>query len=1234
MTDVLKMSRKALTIGVVLTTILWSMMATVLVAPLKASAAGCTSGSLIKGSLAAVYYCGSDAKRYVFTNDKNYWTWYADFSGVMTISDADLASIQIGGNVTYRPGVKMIKIQTDPKVYAIAHGGVLRAIASEAVATALYGATWNKQIDDISDAFFTNYSVGTPINAATDYDKNAEMSGSQTINQDKGLGAGTTTSGVLSVSLASDNPSSATVPQGARGVAALKFNVSNMGATAATVDSVTIHRAGPGNASDIANVYLYEGETRLTTGRSVNSSTNDASFSGLNLMLNAGQTRTLWVSVDIDGDSAHPATGNVHQFGVTHAVSGTAEAAGQPLWGNNFTIAGATVGSLQIKRTGSISNPKLGETGVKVASFTIAAGSSEDVTLKRLTLYQAGNLTGANLTNLKLMQAGQVLSTATGFDTNLHATFAMPAGFPLTKGQQKTFDVVADVGGSARANDDLKLYVEEDSDLYGIGSTYGYGVKVDRDGGSLDTNGTDGYDGTNCSATGHTAGTDECSFSKVEAGQVTIAFSGPSSENVATNGKDVELLHFTLVSQANIEVRHLRLLLTDSGTTTGAAGLLGTSNIPNLTDVKVTNVKTGATWWGPSDVTGTDGAASDASQTLTFNDVWTLQAGQVYEFKVTTDIASNANAGDRITATLLQFNSSDMRNLDNNTFLTIPGDVVPTGDIAGNSQTIQTATLVASLGASPVSQSFVKGTSNVDFVGLNLKAGDSTDVNVTEVDTIGLIDENASAPPVTAGVDNGVNVSDDILSCRLMDGATQLGQARSPSVTTGVMNFTNLNVSITHGMTKPLKVNCDISNSAYRNGNSEGIAFTIVGVTAQDADGSTVAVSPSTGGTMNPINDGGAATTFVTVTTGGTMTYALQSDPETEASIVVAGQSGVVLGKLRLTAANEELKQTKLRISLVNPANYTNMVSMSLYDGATVVSGPVPVDSLGNADFSGMSFTVTKDNSKTLTVKGETKLTSDGATSGADLSIVADTFNPTAGTFEFRGTNSSTVNTLGAGTADIAAAQKILRKTKLTVSNAALPSTSLLNGDMVASRFTLTADGAGQASVKTLTFSLSVPAVATTPALANPTIRQTNLATIPATATMTGAACTAGNGTCVIKITFTDEQTVAIGDSKTFDLHVDTLGTATDDSLQTRLVNEAAGSSATTTGELGTITNPGDGIQAPANAAAVGYNFVWSDNSAVPHNDLIGGAGDTAASNDWENGMLIKVLPNDAQTLS
>lgn len=126
-------------------------------------------GNLIKGSLPSVYYYSSDGKRYVFPNEKTYKTWYADFSSVKTITDDALAGIAIGGNVTYRPGVKMVKITTDPKVYAVAKGGVLRWVKTEAAAQSLYGENWNQMIEDVPDAFFTNYTVGTSIEGVADY---------------------------------------------------------------------------------------------------------------------------------------------------------------------------------------------------------------------------------------------------------------------------------------------------------------------------------------------------------------------------------------------------------------------------------------------------------------------------------------------------------------------------------------------------------------------------------------------------------------------------------------------------------------------------------------------------------------------------------------------------------------------------------------------------------------------------------------------------------------------------------------------------------------------------------------------------------------------------------------------------------------------------------------------------------------------------------------------------------
>lgn len=134
-----------------------------------------------------VFYLGADGNRYVFPNDKTYFTWYDDFDNVRIISSEDLASIPLRGNVTYRPGVKMIKLQTNPTVYVVGQGGELQAVPSEEVAVGLYGSTWNQQIEDINDAFWSNYTVGAPLAVASDFSPNTARDAVLTINADKGL---------------------------------------------------------------------------------------------------------------------------------------------------------------------------------------------------------------------------------------------------------------------------------------------------------------------------------------------------------------------------------------------------------------------------------------------------------------------------------------------------------------------------------------------------------------------------------------------------------------------------------------------------------------------------------------------------------------------------------------------------------------------------------------------------------------------------------------------------------------------------------------------------------------------------------------------------------------------------------------------------------------------------------------------------------------------------------------
>lgn len=157
--------------------------------PSAASATVTQRDVLIKGpdKGATVYYLAQDGKRYVFPNEKMYKSWFSDFSGIVSVSTSDLWTFPLGGNVTYRPGVRMVKITTDPKVYAVGKGGVLRWVTSEAVATSMYGTDWNRKIDDIPDSFFVNYLIGTPIYTTSDFDPYSVSESARTINADRGI---------------------------------------------------------------------------------------------------------------------------------------------------------------------------------------------------------------------------------------------------------------------------------------------------------------------------------------------------------------------------------------------------------------------------------------------------------------------------------------------------------------------------------------------------------------------------------------------------------------------------------------------------------------------------------------------------------------------------------------------------------------------------------------------------------------------------------------------------------------------------------------------------------------------------------------------------------------------------------------------------------------------------------------------------------------------------------------
>lgn len=116
-----------------------------------------------------VYFLNGEKSRHAFPNFITYKSWYGeDFSKIVTLSDDFFSKIPLGKNITIKPGTYLVKAPSDPSVYAVEEGGVLRHIEDDAVAQDLYSEAWEKKVVDIPEVFFGNYTIGDPIRDSYD----------------------------------------------------------------------------------------------------------------------------------------------------------------------------------------------------------------------------------------------------------------------------------------------------------------------------------------------------------------------------------------------------------------------------------------------------------------------------------------------------------------------------------------------------------------------------------------------------------------------------------------------------------------------------------------------------------------------------------------------------------------------------------------------------------------------------------------------------------------------------------------------------------------------------------------------------------------------------------------------------------------------------------------------------------------------------------------------------------
>jgi len=1195
------------------------------VAPVVKSA---SDGDLIKGSGSAVYYLNG-GKRYVFPNEKTYKTWYPDFSGVVVVSDSELSSYPLGGNVTYRAGTKMVKIDTVPTVYAVEPGGVLRSILSEANAAALYGSTWNKKIDDVPDSFWVNYTVGDdltegnyptgtivkeegsattyyidgatrrPIATGVAFDANnlnwsylvtatslvaysdgTSITGAETaLTTVAGTGGGVV-GGSVTVSLASDTPASTTYMGTQARAPFLAVNVANSGSTDVTIDNIVIERGGLALDADFATVAIIEDSiSGSQTGLNKTFNSDHRATVGDDIVVKAGTTKKLFVVGNMTTRELMTA-GNTPKLGIySMALKNDATLSGSlPIWGNTMSlntgvhIAAATMAAGGSNPTTNAA-PKVGDMNVEVAQIKVINDSTtEEIQIEKVVFKQNGTASDSDVGTYSLYDSSNGAKLATASQVNKYIEFSLSPVFKLGKAKNNEFMVKIDEvqGGSGRT---IQLDIYRNTDLLLKGLTY------------------NAYVIPTFPATSQPYWDNAGEAHKIGNGSLKVE---PDSTFVAQNiaeGKDgvqIGQWLFTVKGEA-VDITAMEALCKIAGTAAGG-------NISDMTGGIFYDVETGTGLTGADDVSGYTTTAAEGGVSST--DTVSLNVG-VHKVGLKINLTSDFVNGQTITC-----------EIDPDTWLDTTGQVTgnaitesPTTAQASAQMTIKAASLLVSASIKPAAATVIRGTNGLEVANIQLDASASGDnLTVTQIKTV--IHTTTMNPA-------------ELSNFKLWDGVKEVAISTDPDPTSDTVSdsvTTTWSISpaitVTKGKVKTLKVTAKVAltpsaSESFAVGFQSGCT-----VTTKDSEGETVTPSYS-------YSDGQT----MTIQTAGTVTIS-RSDSNNN-SLLASNKTGVVVGKIKAQALYEAINIEKLYVDFTayQGGGTDELTGFYLYnhEGKQIAEASVTSSNASALLFNMESapYNIPVNTTKELTIKADT--------GNADMSGAATNAGPAQGFYMTVKSASMTAKGASGQTATATSAiltypNYLLFKSTPTVTIAETGDKIDANGDYGLINVTVGADSAGPVGLWKMTFKVTTTTVDISPSdftFYNGTNLVTQYTSVARSGLNYADVDSGSNHYSLIEVYFFDEndptanvEYVEAGSSKTYTLRANVTGFTNDvsNSVSTSMLGDAA------------VTSSTYNKNAVAVDALDNNDFIWSD---LSYGNTTTTATDTI---EWMNGFLVDGL--------
>jgi len=528
-----------------------------------------------------------------------------------------------------------------------------------------------------------------------------------------GAGAGTGETGTAAVvSLAVGTPTASQVALSSQDVLFTKVKFS-AGATAYTVSSLVVTRGGVSADADLTSLRLFDGTTQLGSTQALNTTTHKASFTGLSWTIPAYSVKYLTIKGNIAA-SGTATVGDAIKLGiyVVTDISSTVTPSGTfPIWGNMMTLAGISVGVLDVdvQTTPAATTILSGSTNQEIACWRFTANSTEGFNVHTIKITHVGTAAQTDLSNLILKVAGtQIGSSVAGIDVQNAATFDLSSSpLSINASSAKTVCAYADIGGGIWTSRTVTFEVTQYTDVVAYGA---------NSGGAVIPTISDPSSGT-------TFARETGSIMTIGQGVLTIALDAaenPSAQNyvLGTTNRAMTALKFSAGSREGVRITKLVLTLSGTGSATDLSNVTlwdGTAQIAGPASVIGTNVTFGANTVG-YDATG----------------LFDILASQTKTLVVKADIPTGASNGNTVILSVSASTNVWADGLDSQ--YDIPAGSI-SGTATGNTHTVTASgSLVASLASdSPAAQTYVKGLTSKEFLKINLTAGSGEDMVLSSI---------------------------------------------------------------------------------------------------------------------------------------------------------------------------------------------------------------------------------------------------------------------------------------------------------------------------------------------------------------------------------------------------------------------------------------------------------------------------------------------------------------------